>query len=50
MGQEVTGDRRLETNYALVLYHQPEKMLRSKEDLAERQENLERLKQQHGIE
>ena len=33
-----------------VLYHQPEKMLRSKEDLAERQENLERLKQQHGIE
>lgn len=34
----------------LVLYHQPEKMLRSKEDLAERQENLERLKQQHGIE
>ncbi|RJE25945.1 hypothetical protein PHISCL_01714 [Aspergillus sclerotialis] len=27
-----------------------EKMLRSKEDLAERQENLERLKQQHGIE
>jgi pre-mRNA branch site protein p14 len=34
----------------LVLYHQPEKMARSKEDLAERQENLERLKQQHGIE
>jgi hypothetical protein len=33
-----------------VLYHQPEKMLKSKEDLAERQENLERLKQQHGIE
>ncbi|KAJ5815334.1 hypothetical protein N7474_007111 [Penicillium riverlandense] len=28
----------------------PEKMARSKEDLAERQENLERLKQQHGIE
>jgi len=35
---------------AAVLYHQPEKMVRSKEDLAERQENLERLKQQHGIE
>lgn len=35
---------------ALVLYHQPEKMVRSKEDLTERQENLERLKQQHGIE
>lgn len=33
-----------------VLYHQPEKMAKSKEDLAERQENLERLKQQHGIE
>lgn len=35
---------------AAVLYHQPEKMVRSKEDLSERQENLERLKQQHGIE
>lgn len=34
----------------LVLYHQPEKMAKSKEDLAERQENLERLKRQHGIE
>ena len=33
-----------------VLYHQPEKMARSKEDLAERQENLEKLKRQHGIE
>ncbi len=35
---------------SLVLYHQPEKMVRSKEDIQERQENLERLKQQHGIE
>ena len=34
----------------LVLYHQPEKMAKSKEDLAERQENLESLKRQHGIE
>ncbi|MCJ1473324.1 hypothetical protein MMC13_001975 [Lambiella insularis] len=34
----------------LVLYHQPEKMVKSKEDLAERQENLEKLKRQHGIE
>ena len=34
----------------LVLYHQPEKMAKSKEDLAERQENLEKLKRQHGIE
>lgn len=33
----------------VVLYHQPEKMARSKEDLAERQENLEKLKRQHGI-
>lgn len=32
-----------------VLYHQPEKMTKSKEDLAERQENLEKLKKQHGI-
>lgn len=35
---------------SLVLYHQPEKMTKSKEDLAERQENLEKLKRQHGIE
>ncbi|EEQ31841.1 pre-mRNA branch site protein p14 [Microsporum canis CBS 113480] len=34
---------------AAVLYHQPEKMIRSKTDLAARQENLERLKMQHGI-
>jgi len=33
-----------------VLYHQPEKMARSKEDLAERQQNLEKLKREHGIE
>jgi hypothetical protein len=33
----------------LVLYHQPEKMNRSKEDLDARKENLERLKKQHGI-
>ena len=32
-----------------VLYHQPEKMVRSKEELMERQENLEKLKKQHGI-
>jgi pre-mRNA branch site protein p14 len=35
---------------AIVLYHQPEKMLKSKEDLEERKANLEALKQQHGIE
>ena len=33
-----------------VLYHQPEKMAKSKEDIAERQENLEKLKREHGIE
>ncbi|KAG7292973.1 hypothetical protein NEMBOFW57_003018 [Staphylotrichum longicolle] len=32
-----------------VLYHQPDKMLRTKEDLDVRKENIERLKQQHGI-
>lgn len=43
-------DRKANWIGGTVLYHQPEKMLKSKEDLAERQENLERLKQQHGIE
>jgi pre-mRNA branch site protein p14 len=37
-------------NVGLVLYHQPEKMLKSKEDLETRKENLEQLKKQHGIE
>jgi pre-mRNA branch site protein p14 len=32
-----------------VLYHQPDKMIKAANDLAERQENLEKLKQQHGI-
>ncbi|KAJ9648732.1 hypothetical protein H2199_000645 [Coniosporium tulheliwenetii] len=39
-----------QNRYLVVLYHQPEKMARSKEDLAERQQNLENLKRQHGIE
>ncbi|KAJ5102826.1 pre-mRNA branch site protein p14 [Penicillium argentinense] len=39
-----------QNRYLVVLYHQPEKMVRPKEDLAERQENLEKLKSQHGIE
>ncbi|KAL8781104.1 MAG: hypothetical protein Q9213_006162 [Squamulea squamosa] len=38
-----------QNRYLVVLYHQPEKMAKSKEDLAERQENLEKLKRQHGI-
>jgi pre-mRNA branch site protein p14 len=33
----------------VVLYHQPDKMLKAASDLAERQENLEKLKRQHGI-
>lgn len=33
-----------------VLYHQPDKMVRSKEDMEARKENLEQLKQKHGIE
>jgi pre-mRNA branch site protein p14 len=31
------------------LYHQPEKMAKSKADMEERQAELETLKQQHGI-
>jgi pre-mRNA branch site protein p14 len=37
------------TRCPTVLYHQPEKMIRSENDLAKRQENLEKLKRQHGI-
>ena len=33
-----------------VLYHQPDKMVKSKEDLESRKDNLEQLKKQHGIE
>ena len=44
------GDVLLIKSSTTVLYHQPEKMAKSKEDLAERQENLEKLKRQHGIE
>jgi pre-mRNA branch site protein p14 len=33
----------------VVLYHQPEKMVRAEGDLQKRQENLEKLKKQHGI-
>jgi len=38
-----------QNRYLVVLYHQPEKMKSSTEDLEERQANLEALKQQHGI-
>lgn len=36
--------------FITVLYHQPDKMVRSKEDLESRKDNLEQLKKQHGIE
>ncbi|PWW73733.1 hypothetical protein C7212DRAFT_214777 [Tuber magnatum] len=38
-----------QNRYLVVLYHQPEKMARSESDLAKRQESLEKLKKQHGI-
>jgi len=38
-----------QNRYLVVLYHQPEKMAKSKQDLEERQAKLEALKQQHGI-
>jgi len=39
-----------QNRYLVVLYHQPEKMAKSNADLAERQQKLEKLKQEHGIE
>ncbi|KAK2728663.1 hypothetical protein CKAH01_10793 [Colletotrichum kahawae] len=39
-----------QNRYLIVLYHQPEKMLKSKEDLEARRASLAQLKQQHGIE
>lgn len=38
-----------QNRYLVVLYHQPEKMVKAQNDLAERQANLENLKRQHGI-
>ncbi|KAF2727194.1 RNA-binding domain-containing protein [Polyplosphaeria fusca] len=38
-----------QNRYLVVLYHQPEKMAKAQNDLAERQQNLENLKRQHGI-
>ncbi|KAK4498310.1 hypothetical protein PRZ48_010968 [Zasmidium cellare] len=37
-----------QNRYLVVLYHQPEKMAKSEANLAERQENLEKLKQEHA--
>ncbi|RKF74103.1 Splicing factor 3B subunit 6-like protein [Golovinomyces cichoracearum] len=39
-----------QNRYLVVLYHQPEKVVRSKEDLETRKESLEQLKKHHGIE
>lgn len=38
-----------QNRYLVVLYHQPDKMVKSREDLEARKENLARLKKQHGI-
>ncbi|KJZ78319.1 hypothetical protein HIM_02357 [Hirsutella minnesotensis 3608] len=38
-----------QNRYLVVLYHQPEKMAKSKEDLEARRETLAQLKKQHGI-
>lgn len=38
-----------QNRYLVVLYHQPDKMVRSKEDLEARRESLAQLKKQHGI-
>ena len=38
-----------QNRYLVVLYHQPDKMVKSREDLEARKENLARIKKQHGI-
>ncbi|KAF4988431.1 hypothetical protein FGRMN_9755 [Fusarium graminum] len=38
-----------QNRYLVVLYHQPDKMAKSKEDLEARRESLAQLKKQHGI-
>ncbi|KAF4977102.1 hypothetical protein FZEAL_6335 [Fusarium zealandicum] len=38
-----------QSRYLVVLYHQPDKMAKSKEDLEARRESLAQLKKQHGI-
>ncbi|KAM0342731.1 hypothetical protein ACHAPU_009223 [Fusarium lateritium] len=37
-----------QNRYLVVLYHQPDKMAKSKEDLEARRESLAQLKKQHG--
>ncbi|KAF2195201.1 pre-mRNA branch site protein p14 [Zopfia rhizophila CBS 207.26] len=38
-----------QNRYLVVLYHQPEKMAKAAENLAEREKKLEQLKREHGI-
>lgn len=38
-----------QNRYLVVLYHAIDKMAKSQADLAERRENLEQLKREHGI-
>ena len=38
-----------ETNFRIVLYHQPEKMAKAADTLAAREANLEKLKKENGI-
>ncbi|KAF2876357.1 hypothetical protein BDV95DRAFT_482891, partial [Massariosphaeria phaeospora] len=38
-----------QNRYLVVLYHQPDKMAKAADDLAKRQEELEKLKRQHAI-
>jgi pre-mRNA branch site protein p14 len=38
-----------QNRYLVVLYHQPDKLKQQQADLAERQENLEKLKREHGV-
>jgi pre-mRNA branch site protein p14 len=41
-----------QSRYLVVLYHQPEKMAKAAshaQDLAEREEKLEKLKKDHGV-
>lgn len=38
-----------QSRYLVVLYHQPDKMVKSREDIEARRESLARLKVQHGI-
>ena len=39
-----------QSRYLVVLYHQPDKMVKQAQDLQERQEALEKLKRENGIE